>query len=144
MLVEAESHDTIMTQMARVVDCTTAEAKQLTSRDEIPQHPRLVGHAHEDNLQNLVDLLYDERIGSDRPGRVNPWLKDRHNERGVAGADNIASLCPCLRPDNYHGFDDELRETAFRWNTPRRRFNRCTANVSLGSFLSKGIGRHDV
>lgn len=83
MLVEGAQPDTLMAQIIRVVDCTTAEANHLTNRDAMPQHPGAVGHVNEDNLQHRVDLIYDDRIGSDRQDRVNQWLHYRNNERGV-------------------------------------------------------------
>lgn len=72
-----------MVRITRIVDCTTAAAKQLANRDEIPQHPGLVDHLNEDSLQHLVDLRFDERIGSDRQERASQWLKARHIEHCV-------------------------------------------------------------
>lgn len=63
MLVEGESPDTLMAQITRIVDCTTAEAKQLANRDELPRHRVPFGHVREDNIQHPVDLLFDERAG---------------------------------------------------------------------------------
>ena len=86
-----------MAQIMRVVDCTTADAKQLADSEALPPRPGLFGHANEDNIQDLVGLLYAERRGSDRQDRVNPWLDDRTIERGVEGGDKCASLSPCQR-----------------------------------------------
>lgn len=132
-----------MAHIMKAVDCVVAEAKQLADSDDSPQHLGLVGCVDEDNMQDIVGLIYGGQRESHRRYRVNKWLKERHIRRGVEGADNCASRFPCQRPDDDHGFDDEFRWTACRWNSPKEGVDEPPLRP-MGSLLSESVGLYIV
>lgn len=58
LMSQGDSPGSLMAQTMYVVDCIVAEAKPLADSDEPPPHPGLFGCVYEDNMQDIVDLIY--------------------------------------------------------------------------------------
>lgn len=111
----------LMAQLVTNVGSSALGAKYLASDrpgERVPRPPGHICHAWDDRGTDLANLIYGDHVDA-RYELVRQWCQYRNIRKGIDGPCPVASFYSFQRPPPhaYHGIDEDVRDTATRWNT---------------------------